>query len=172
MLEETVIVLDCSTGEVSFVDAVYDPEKEDIEDVVFSEESELHESDCNWMSCNAKQVEQSLNEYMKKEESTEKNKEDKEKVVSEVLDVFNFEKVHKTMVFLDWKWKSGNVPTVEELHEQAEMLVRESLESESMILSTGGFTVVKIPVEKDKVMLELMFNVESAYDVMETSNVS
>jgi len=101
-------------------------------------------------------------------ETVEKNK---ERVVSEVLDMFNFEKVHKTMVFLDWKWKSGYVPTVEELRKQAKILMFEILESESMILSTGGFTVVKIPVEKDKVMLELMFNVESAYDVMETSNV-
>ena len=62
---------------------------------------------------------------------------------TDIMRDFNFEKVHKVMEMLDWKWvmtKYG-VPTIEELKGEARrLLVRAAVEETNV--ATGGFRAV------------------------------
>lgn len=75
---------------------------------------------------------------------------EQKKLIKETLKEFDFDTVHKVMVFLDWKWGLGNdshVPTTAELVLQAQSMcedVIETCESEHKAehsMSTGGFEV-------------------------------
>ena len=73
------------------------------------------------------------------------------KYIDDILDNFNFAKVLKTMEVLDWKWATSNgVPTMDELRNQAERLLRGAANSRlgdyknthwelGIINGTGGF---------------------------------
>lgn len=73
------------------------------------------------------------------------------KYIDDIMDEFNFAKVLKTMEVLDWKWAASNgVPTMDELREQAERLLRDAAEARlgdykssywelGVICGTGGF---------------------------------
>jgi len=67
-----------------------------------------------------------------------------DRYIDEILDYFDFEKVHEVMLHLDWKWASihgdPRVPTVDELKQEAEKLLREAWENKTS-LATGGFYV-------------------------------
>lgn len=59
-------------------------------------------------------------------------------MVREILDDFDFEKVHSVMNFLNWKWVNlGHVPTVADLQAEASRLLV-SLKGEPGIKGTGG----------------------------------
>ena len=68
-LEKTIAVLDYSDGQVRFIDIAFDPEKEEIENVLFSEESGMNESDCSWVECDIGQVQKELIELTQKREN-------------------------------------------------------------------------------------------------------
>lgn len=62
---------------------------------------------------------------------------------------FDFEKVHKVMEFLNWKWYDVGVPSVVKMKGVCEDLFRKCLvdlylDSECNVanISTGGFTIV------------------------------
>ena len=38
---------------------------------------------------------------------------------------FDWEKVHKTMVFLDWKWQFEGVPSIEKIKESSKKLLQQ-----------------------------------------------
>lgn len=63
-------------------------------------------------------------------------------MIDEILDEFNFEKVHKVMVSLDWKWNSTDgVPAIADLRRMARSLLQQVVESKGIhSVGTGGFT--------------------------------
>lgn len=61
-------------------------------------------------------------------------------VIDEILDEFDFERVHKVMVALNWEW-CGEVPTIAELRREARRLLRDCANNEGSSLSCGGFCV-------------------------------
>ncbi len=73
-------------------------------------------------------------------------------MIDKILDEFNFARVHKAMVALDWKWASSKsyIPSMDDLRETAESLLRGAAESRlgdykgehwelGIINGTGGF---------------------------------
>jgi hypothetical protein len=74
------------------------------------------------------------------------------KMVDEILDEFNFERVQTVMFKLNWQWAmtAQGIPTIEELKETAERLLRQAAEYRlgdykdsywelGIINATGGF---------------------------------
>jgi hypothetical protein len=59
-----------------------------------------------------------------------------------IMDNFDFDQVHKVMVFLNWKWANGNgslgVPEKYELRGEARRLLKMAIEEKTTV-STGGF---------------------------------
>ena len=63
--------------------------------------------------------------------------------IANIMDQFDFEKVHDVMNYLDWKWamtKSG-VPTVDELKNEAHRILVDACYEKTNI-ATGGFRAV------------------------------
>ena len=59
-----------------------------------------------------------------------------------IMDNFDFDQVHKVMVFLNWKWVNSNgslgVPEKYELRGEARRLLKMAIEEKTTV-STGGF---------------------------------
>jgi len=68
--------------------------------------------------------------------------------IDDILDNFDFDKVHKVMVFLNWKY-GGSVPTVSELKENARGLLKEAVKLDLHWYSSGGFHVKHEVFEKN-----------------------
>lgn len=66
-------------------------------------------------------------------------------LIMDCLDEFDFDRVHKVMFFLDWKYSDSNdVPTVQELRKNArkylQLVAQEALSCNGeYITGTGGF---------------------------------
>jgi len=73
-------------------------------------------------------------------------------MIDKILDEFNFARVHKAMVALDWKWAGceNKIPSIESLRNEAHRLLRGAANSrlyefkhehwlEGIQNSTGGF---------------------------------
>ena len=99
----------------------------------------------------------------------------KEELINEVLDNFDFERVHKVMTFLNWKWISlsegtNEVPSLAKLVRTAQQYLEmaydglEKIEhnEHSYMVGCGGFEVwaKRFPAGLDKpdVILILSFN--------------
>ncbi len=71
----------------------------------------------------------------------------KEKAISEIIENFNFERVHKVMEFLNWTWwDSENVPTIGGLVLSAQSRLSETFDrcnslKENTTTGSGGFFV-------------------------------
>jgi hypothetical protein len=103
-------------------------------------------------------------------------KEPLDKMIDEIMDEFNFARVHKAMVALDWKWASSKsyIPSMDDLRETAESLLRGAAESRlgdykgehwelGIINGTGGFQATAY-CDEDKtkiIALDLSFVVTS-----------
>ena len=103
-------------------------------------------------------------------------KEPLNKMIDEIMDEFNFARVHKAMVALDWKWASSKsyIPSMDDLRETAESLLRGAAESRlgdykgehwelGIINGTGGFQATAY-CDEDKtkiIALDLSFIVTS-----------
>lgn len=86
-------------------------------------------------------------------------------LVDEVLDEFDFEKVHRTMKALEWTWHdTDGVPTIGDLRRQARELLQDLLKHNHHCVGTGGlfayrmadtvglrFEVTSYEVEKEPV---------------------
>lgn len=83
----------------------------------------------------------------------EVEKEPLDKMIDEIMDEFNFARVHKAMVALDWKWAGceNKIPSIESLRKEAERLLRDAADvrldifkdehwKPPIICSTGGFS--------------------------------
>lgn len=72
-----------------------------------------------------------------------------QELIDDVMDNFNFHKVHKVMKFLNWTWgfSANGVPEIYELKETARRLLNECLYDliqhgeDTWNISTGGFCV-------------------------------
>lgn len=64
------------------------------------------------------------------------------KAIDKIMDWFDFSKVHRTMVALEWKWASAEdgIPTEPEIREMARRLMEDSINQKVSIV-TGGFRV-------------------------------
>jgi len=74
---------------------------------------------------------------------------DLEHMIKEIMDEFDFDRVERTMEALNWRWR-GEIPTLYDLRETAERLLRGAAESRlgafknehweiPIINATGGF---------------------------------
>jgi hypothetical protein len=62
----------------------------------------------------------------------------------DILENFDWERVHKMMIVSNWKWHSvGGVPTVSELKKELKSAVERSYHSTGFVLEFGGFRVTK-----------------------------
>lgn len=90
---------------------------------------------------------------------------DRNVIIDDVIEKFNFEKVHVTMVALDWAWQTteGNglaVPSVAKLKARARYLLREAINHKCV--ATGGFVARYLPkVDDEPEQFTLQFMVES-----------
>jgi hypothetical protein len=67
------------------------------------------------------------------------------KAIKEIMEEFDFDKVHKVMLILDWKWGyEPKTPTVDQLRATAEELLTKSTigDINPHYVSTGGFEAV------------------------------
>ena len=75
-----------------------------------------------------------------------------------IMDNFDFDQVHKVMVFLDWKWANSNgsleVPEKYELRSEARRLLKMAIEEKTTV-STGGFLAEYI--DEDGGWMDLKF---------------
>lgn len=80
-------------------------------------------------------------------------------MIDDIMDAFNFERVHSVMVMLDWKWGTdGYIPDIVELRKTARDLLSRVITDECREIATGGFHAMF-----DSGVLRLMFVLED-YD--------
>lgn len=89
--------------------------------------------------------------------------------IEEIINNFDFEKVHKVMKLLKWQWFSSNtedkVPSYGELIQQSKSLLTMSVKGLNehkgnyYSTGTGGFNAVAIRCEDDYIVVELQFNI-------------
>jgi hypothetical protein len=62
--------------------------------------------------------------------------------IDEIMDEFDFERVHKVMVALNWKWQCGDeLPSIADLRRHARTLLRVVVEGKDIHKAhTNGFT--------------------------------
>ena len=87
---------------------------------------------------------------------------DKYKAITDIIENFNWEKVHKTMVALNWTWhdSEGKAPSIGELFRCANDLLHRAYdgaekEKTDYSVGTGGFYVRAIVDEETKEIVEL-----------------
>jgi len=106
---------------------------------------------------------------------TPENEDACKRVLDDIFDNFDFEKVKKTMDALDWKWdgmlridiKSDDitpkkmlaVPTLDEIEEEAARLMWECANMDTEVVATGGFRVEKDFTIPDDPWMRLTFEV-------------
>ncbi len=82
-----------------------------------------------------------------------------EEHVDEMMECFDFEKVHRVMTMLDWKWTMiGAVPGIPDLRKQVRELMRRLWNSDNQSVATGGF-VVRLYREENWARFSVAFEV-------------
>jgi len=81
------------------------------------------------------------------------------KVIDEIIKDFNFEKVYRAMVVVNWCWSSTHgVPSINELMLCAQELLNEASKMDTdCSIGTGGFRATKIENEDGEEGLQLEF---------------
>jgi hypothetical protein len=89
------------------------------------------------------------------------------KKINEVIDFFDFEKVHNVMEFLNWQWQGAGigVPKVYDLKETATNLIIETINktletSKDYSITTGGFEASSYLDENNEIQCKLAFVLE------------
>ena len=74
--------------------------------------------------------------------------EDQRKAVDNIMDWFDFDKVHRTMKALRWEWIGAEekIPCQGEIRERARQLLTDAIQSE-MSIGSGVLQVTYVPVE-------------------------
>jgi len=74
--------------------------------------------------------------------------EEQQKLVNEIMDWFDFEKVHRVMKFLRWKWDSAEegIPSIGEIRESSRKLLTQAVLNNTNI-SSGGLVITYEPNE-------------------------
>lgn len=85
-----------------------------------------------------------------------------EKIKDEIFEILDFDKIHKTMVELNWEWFDVGIPTVNQLKDALFELMSEAW-GRRLSIGTGGFFVRYWPKDEDGVEgLEVTFELTSA----------
>ncbi len=80
-----------------------------------------------------------------------------QKLIDEVMDEFNFDRVHRTMMFLDWKWgMPGTVPSIGDLRRAARARMQECIEKNWHSIESGGLRAEYDPETKDWIRLNFV----------------
>jgi uncharacterized protein (UPF0128 family) len=96
---------------------------------------------------------------------------DREKLIDDVIETFNFERVHIAMTALDWQWQTTNgngyeLPSIARLKAMARVLLRESINNKCV--GSGGFEARYYPkVDDEDEYFQLRFTLaesNSCYD--------
>lgn len=103
-----------------------------------------------------------------------KKKEIIDNMVNEVMEGFDFERVHKVMVALDWKWSIGDgeytVPSVYRIMREADRLLRkvasECFNDTNLHYCGCGGLCAYYDANEDERCLELKFEAETSYTEM------
>lgn len=89
------------------------------------------------------------------------------KKINEVINSFDFEKVHNVMEFLNWRWQGAGigVPKVIDLKETATNLIIESINktletSKDYSIATGGLEASSYLDENNEIQCKLTFVLE------------
>ena len=82
------------------------------------------------------------------------------KAIEEIMNEFDFERVHDVMDFLDWDWGFMGVPSVDIIKKEAKRLMQDLCNGSSGYIATGGFWVY---IHRKEHILNLMFAVEDWY---------
>ena len=95
---------------------------------------------------------------MKKQEAIQEQ-------IDEIMDSFDFQKVHKIMEAINWRWHEEGVPDVYSLRTLARKHLKEAGEIKGTS-GSGGFTAnyTECNVEKPWLRLELYFGLDSIND--------
>lgn len=91
-----------------------------------------------------------------------------DKMVTEVMEDFDFQTVHDTMLRLDWKWNTGEtrflVPSIYYLMKQAEKFLRKVAqyigEKDNYTISSGGFVA---SLEGEQLSLRFILTESSSF---------
>jgi hypothetical protein len=83
--------------------------------------------------------------------------------IDEIMDHFDFDRVHKVMTALDWRWITAEhgVPEKHELRQKARRLLTDAWRSEYKRVGTGGFYAEYEHDEDEGEALTLKFELES-----------
>jgi hypothetical protein len=85
-------------------------------------------------------------------------------VINQIISNFDFEKVHKVMILLNWAWSKTypEVPTIGILVLTAKELLEDVLaEEDGTTIETGGFEAQRFNGEGGKTFLALKFYVDT-----------
>ena len=87
---------------------------------------------------------------------------DRQKAIDEIIEYFDWNKVHKTMEFLNWTWATtdNEVPTIGQLFNNAVRLLQDAYdgalkEKQDYMVGTGGFYARAILDNETKEITEL-----------------
>lgn len=88
--------------------------------------------------------------------------EEKQQLIDDVMEDFDFDKVHKAMVALEWKYINKSVPSKHELEKFARSLLESVMNGVPRFdtLNAGGFVVQFDPFSY---ILTMDFHISSAY---------
>lgn len=86
----------------------------------------------------------------------------RDEYIDEVMQSFNFDKVHRAMECVDWKWHDKVVPTIEQLKETARDLLKRAWEGRGTA-RTGGFAASLVDAGEECGKLQLQFIFERAW---------
>ena len=66
----------------------------------------------------------------------------RDELIKEIIENFDFIKVHKVMIYLEWGWHDGEVPTIGKLVLRSKEMLKEAYDKSKKnhyFVETGGF---------------------------------
>ena len=86
--------------------------------------------------------------------------------IENIMEHFDFDRVHTTMKRLKWTWRDNGVPTIPQLKKQARaLLVHMVKHPTSFAIATGGFRVQRWGRRR---LLQLAFEIQSYIATQDT----
>jgi len=63
--------------------------------------------------------------------------------INEIMDWFDFSRVHRTMIAVNWKW-INEVPTEGEIRKKARELLKQLVQTKCIVVGTGGLEAYQV----------------------------
>lgn len=87
-----------------------------------------------------------------------------QEIIDEVMDFMDFDKIHRVMEFLDWKWAMSDselrIPEVFEIRRFLRSLLNQFINENLRTLEQGGFRISKVKYE-DESIIKVDFVIET-----------